>query len=47
MANRLGLAERTVTTHLFRIYKKLGADSRVGAITAATRMGVISLRSQP
>jgi DNA-binding NarL/FixJ family response regulator len=46
MANRLGLAERTVTTHLFRIYKKLGADSRVGAITAATRMGLIGLRNQ-
>jgi DNA-binding CsgD family transcriptional regulator len=32
-----------VTTHLFRIYKKLGADSRVGAIAAATRSGIISM----
>jgi DNA-binding NarL/FixJ family response regulator len=43
IGSRLGVRERTVTTHLFRIYKKLGAESRVGAITAAARSGLISL----
>lgn len=43
IGSRLGVRERTVTTHLFRIYKKLGADSRVGAIAAAARSGLISI----
>jgi DNA-binding NarL/FixJ family response regulator len=43
IGSRLGVRERTVTTHLFRIYKKLGADSRVGAIAAAARSGLISV----
>ncbi len=43
IGSRLGVRERTVTTHLFRIYKKLGADSRVGAITAAARFGLITV----
>lgn len=41
VADELGLAERTVTTHFCRIYSKLGVTSRVGAISAATRMGLI------
>ena len=43
IGSRLGVRERTVTTHLFRIYKKLGTDSRVGAIAAATRSGIITM----
>jgi DNA-binding NarL/FixJ family response regulator len=43
IGSRLGVRERTVTTHLFRIYRKLGADSRVGAIAAAARSGLISV----
>jgi DNA-binding NarL/FixJ family response regulator len=43
IGSRLGVRERTVTTHLFRIYRKLGADSRVGAIATAARSGLISL----
>jgi DNA-binding NarL/FixJ family response regulator len=43
IGSRLGVKERTVTTHLFRIYKKLGADSRVGAIATAARSGIINI----
>jgi DNA-binding NarL/FixJ family response regulator len=32
IAERLGVRERTVTTHLGRIYGKLGVRSRVGAL---------------
>jgi DNA-binding NarL/FixJ family response regulator len=43
IGNRLGVRERTVTTHLSRIYKKLGAGSRVAAIALANRSGLVSL----
>jgi DNA-binding NarL/FixJ family response regulator len=43
IGSRLGVRERTVTTHLFRIYRKLGTDNRVGAIAAAARSGLISI----
>jgi DNA-binding NarL/FixJ family response regulator len=43
IGNRLGVRERTVTTHLSRIYKKLGAGSRVAAIALATRSGLVSM----
>ena len=45
MGSRLGLRERTVTTHLCRIYRKLGVSSRVGALSAAADAGVLSLSS--
>lgn len=38
----LGLSDRTITTHFGRIYSKLGVNSRLGAIRAATRCGAIS-----
>ena len=38
---RLGVAERTVTTHLARIYEKLGVNSRMAAITTASRSGLL------
>jgi DNA-binding NarL/FixJ family response regulator len=41
IGERLGLQERTVTTHLGRIYSKLGVSTRVSAVSAATRAGLI------
>jgi len=43
IAQRLGVAERTVTTHLGRIYGKLGVSSRVGAILTAARSGLVTV----
>jgi DNA-binding NarL/FixJ family response regulator len=43
IGTRLGLRERTVTTHLSRIYRKLGVGSRVQAIAAAAQGRVASL----
>ncbi len=41
IAARLGVAERTVTTHLGRIYAKLGVGTRVAAIRVATASGLV------
>jgi DNA-binding NarL/FixJ family response regulator len=43
IGRRLGVRERTVTTHLDHIYRKLGASGRVAALTAAMRLGVLSM----
>jgi DNA-binding NarL/FixJ family response regulator len=43
IGTRLGVRERTVTTHLSRIYRKLGAGSRVAAVVAARHAGLLSL----
>jgi DNA-binding NarL/FixJ family response regulator len=43
IGRRLGLQERTVTTHLSRIYRKLGAGSRVSAISRASEWGLVSM----
>jgi DNA-binding NarL/FixJ family response regulator len=43
IGERLGVRERTVTTHLGRIYGKLGVGSRVAAIRAATVSGLVSV----
>jgi two-component system, NarL family, nitrate/nitrite response regulator NarL len=42
IGHRLGVRERTVTTHLGRIYRKLGAAGRVAALAAATEFGVLA-----
>jgi two-component system, NarL family, nitrate/nitrite response regulator NarL len=46
IGHRLGVRERTVTTHLGRIYRKLGAPGRVAALAAASESGVLSLARQ-
>jgi DNA-binding NarL/FixJ family response regulator len=43
IASRLGVRERTVTTHLARIYGKLGVGSRLAAIRLAARAGLVSV----
>ncbi|MGH2748457.1 MAG: response regulator transcription factor [Actinomycetota bacterium] len=47
IGTRLGLAERTITTHLHRIYSKLEVNTRVAAIQAAAREGLLSLIPAP
>lgn len=43
IADRLGVRERTVTTHLARIYGKLGVGNRLGALRLAARSGLLTL----
>jgi DNA-binding NarL/FixJ family response regulator len=43
IAERLGVRERTVTTHLGRIYGKLGVGTRMAAIRSAARSGLVSV----
>ena len=45
IARHLGVRERTVTTHLGRIYGKLGVNSRVSAVIEAARSGLVSVGS--
>jgi DNA-binding NarL/FixJ family response regulator len=45
IARHLGIRERTVTTHLGRVYGKLGVNSRVGAVIAAARSGLVTVGS--
>jgi DNA-binding NarL/FixJ family response regulator len=43
IASRLGVRERTITTHLARIYGKLGVTSRLAALRVAARSGLVSI----
>jgi DNA-binding NarL/FixJ family response regulator len=43
IGNRLGVRERTVTTHLARIYGKLGVGSRLAAIRLAAQSGLVTV----
>ena len=42
IGRRLGVSERTVTTHLNHIYRKLNVSSRVAALSTAWRLGLIT-----
>lgn len=41
IARRLAIAERTVQKHLQRIYRKLGAGDRLGAVRRAEYLGLV------
>jgi DNA-binding NarL/FixJ family response regulator len=43
IGRRLGVRERTITSHLNNIYRKLGANGRVAALSTAMRMGLLAL----
>lgn len=43
MATRLGVRERTITTHLARIYGKLGVGNRLAAVRLAAQSGLVSV----
>jgi DNA-binding NarL/FixJ family response regulator len=43
IGSRLGVRERTVTTHLGRIYKKLGTSGRIAALTSAAQSGLVPM----
>jgi DNA-binding NarL/FixJ family response regulator len=43
IASRLGVRERTVTTHLARIYGKLGVGTRLAAVRIAARSGLVTV----
>lgn len=42
IAERLGVRQRTVTTHLTHIYSKLGVNGRLAAVRAASKSGLIA-----
>jgi DNA-binding CsgD family transcriptional regulator len=44
MAQRLGLAERTVTKHLEHVYRKLKTCDRLGTVLRAQRLGLLPER---
>ena len=43
IADRLGVRERTVTTHLGRIYGKLGVGNRLAALRVAAQSGLMPM----
>ena len=43
ISSRLGVRERTITTHLARIYGKLGVRSRLAAIRLAAQSGLVTV----
>jgi DNA-binding NarL/FixJ family response regulator len=43
IGRRLGVSERTVTTHLNHIYRKLNVSSRISALSEASRLGVVTV----
>jgi DNA-binding NarL/FixJ family response regulator len=45
IAQRLGVRERTVTTHLGRIYGKLGVGGRLAAVRLAASSGLVNVNA--
>ena len=43
VAKRMGISPRTVETHLAKLYRKLGARTRVQAVSRAASLGLIDL----
>jgi DNA-binding CsgD family transcriptional regulator len=43
IARHLGVRERTVTAHLGRIFRKLGVNSRLGAVIEAALSGLLAV----
>jgi len=41
IARQLGVRERTATTHLSNIYRKLGVSTRMAAVAEATQLGIL------
>ncbi len=46
IAERLGVSERTVRSHMAGLYRKLGVKNRVAAINRATELGLIDPPAQ-
>lgn len=44
IGTRLGISPRTVETHVAKLYRKLGARTRVQAVARAATLGLIDLR---
>lgn len=42
-ATRLGLSPRTVETHIGKLYRKLGVENRVQAVSRASSLGLVAL----
>jgi DNA-binding NarL/FixJ family response regulator len=40
-AARLGLSQRTVESHIAKLYRRLGVSTRVQAVVQATRLGIL------
>jgi DNA-binding NarL/FixJ family response regulator len=46
MSNRLGIAAHTIEWHVRHVIEKLGVHSKLQAVIAAARMGLIDLTKQ-